>query len=165
MSDKQYEPLLHIEEVLPIINTIAIFGGLSEQELYTLFRLLKSVGYSEGERIFEQGEEATHIYIIQKGSVKLVIDIDTEPLELAEMTSGQCFGESSVIGIQPHSVTAVATTDTTLIVLTSEALLDLYNSDSGLFGKLILNIAREACRRLHKADETLLHYVAKGNRD
>jgi hypothetical protein len=26
---------------------------------------------------------------------------------------------------------------------------------------LILNIAREACRRLHKTDEILLHYVLR----
>jgi len=51
--------------------------------------------------------------------------------------------------------------DTKLIALSRNALLSLFKSDLELFSILILNIAREACRRLHKTDEILLHYVLK----
>jgi len=37
----------------------------------------------------------------------------------------------------------------------------LLKSELELFSILILNIAREACRRLHKMDEILLHYVLR----
>lgn len=77
---------------------------------------------------------------------------------IASFKEGNCVGETGVIGIQPHSATAIAMTDTDLIVLTSEELLAIYETDKDLFGCLMLNIAREACRRLHKTDETLLHY-------
>jgi CRP-like cAMP-binding protein len=66
-----------------------------------------------------------------------------------------------VIGIQPHRGTAIAMTDTDLIVLSRNTLLSIYESDKELFSILILNIAREVCRRLHESDDILLHYVLK----
>lgn len=162
MVKKIYEPLLDIENVLLILDKIAIFAGLSDKQLYKLFRLLSKVSYKEGEAVFEQGERPSHIYIVESGKIKLIVWQDDTPLELVVFEEGNCFGEASVIGIQPHKGTAIAMTDTDLIVLSKKALLSIYESDKELFCILILNIAREVCRRLHASDEILLHYVAKG---
>ena len=167
MSDERKDPseeaksyaLLDIDEVLPILNEISIFAGFSDAQLYELFKLLQKTRYSAGEKIFEEGEEPSHIYIVQSGSVKLVVNAEDTPLELIVFEEGQCFGETSVIGIQPHAATAVCVEDTELIVLSRNTLLSLYKSDLEMFSTLILNIAREACRRLAKTDEILLHYV------
>ncbi|MHC4061713.1 MAG: Crp/Fnr family transcriptional regulator [Planctomycetota bacterium] len=160
-DEKQYQPLLDVENVLPILNKISLFAGLSDKQLCSLFRLLKKVSYSAGETIFEQGKEPSHIYIVRSGEVKLVVDKERTALELIVFDEGRCFGESSVIGIQRHAATAIAVRDTDLIVLSRQALLSIYKSDLELFSVLILNIAREACRRLHSSSEILLHYVRK----
>jgi hypothetical protein len=53
MTDKKtYEPLLDIDSVLPILNKISIFAGLSEPQLNTLFRLLTEVTYKPNEKVF-----------------------------------------------------------------------------------------------------------------
>lgn len=161
VSEKQLSPLLDIEDVLSILNEISIFAGLSEKQLYTLFRFLEKTDYKKGEKVFEQGDQPSNIYIIQSGSVKLVINEKSDPLELIVFGEGQCFGETSVIGIQPHAATAISVEDTELIVLSRNTLLSLMKTDLNLFSILILNIAREACRRLHKTDEILLHYVLR----
>ena len=158
---KTYEPLSDIENVLAILNKITIFAGLSDPQLYTLFRLLSSVSYKANETVFEQGEEPGNIYIVKKGKVKLVVWEDGTPLELIEFEQGHCFGEASVIGIQRHQGTVIATTDTELIVLSRKALMSIYDSDKELFSILILNIAREVCRRLYASDDVLLHYILK----
>jgi CRP-like cAMP-binding protein len=159
--EKQLFPLLDIQDVLSILNEISIFAGLSEKQLYTLFPLLEKASYKASEKVFEQGSQPSHIYIIQSGSIKLVVNEKQDPLELIVFEQGHCFGETSVIGIQPHAVTAITVEDTELIVLSRNALLSLLKSDIDLFSILILNIAREACRRLYKTDEILLHYVLR----
>ena len=159
-EQKVYLPLLDIESIFSILNKISIFGGLSDKQLYSVFKLLQKVSYSAGEYIFKQGEAPGHIYIIRSGKVKIVINAEGTPLEIIEFGVGQCFGETSVIAIQSHSASAIASEDTELIVLSRTALLSIFDSDKKLFGILILNIAREACRRLHKTDEILLHYVS-----
>ncbi|MCD6381929.1 MAG: cyclic nucleotide-binding domain-containing protein, partial [Candidatus Aenigmarchaeota archaeon] len=149
MDKKTYEPLLDIEYILPILNKITIFAGLSDPQLYKLSRLLSSVSYKANETVFEQGDEPGNIYIVKKGKVKLVIWEDGIPLELIVFQKGHCFGEASVIGIQRHQGAVIATIDTELIVLSREALMSIYDSDKELFSILILNIAREVCRRLY----------------
>lgn len=160
-NEKKYEQLLDIENVLSILNKISIFAGLSDPQLYTLFRLLTQVTYKANENIFEQGDEPSHIYIVEKGQVKLVVWRNETPLELIVFEEGHCFGEASVIGIQPHKGTAIAMEDTELIVLSRNALMSIYDSDKELFSIIILNIAREVCRRLHATDDILLHYLYK----
>lgn len=162
MTDhKIYMPLLDIENVLPMLSEIPIFAGLSEKQLYWLFRSLKTVTYDPGEEVFQQGSEPSHIYIVRSGRIKLVVQQDQTCFELMVLDKGHCLGEASVIGIQPHAATAGAMEKSELIVLSRQALLSIYQSDLELFGILILNIAREVCRRLHASDEILLHYVHK----
>jgi signal-transduction protein with cAMP-binding, CBS, and nucleotidyltransferase domain len=105
------------------------------------------VSYKANETVFEQGEEPGHIYIVKNGKVKLVVWEDGTPLELIEFEQGHCFGEASVIGIQPHQGAAI--------------LMSIYDSDKELFSILILNIAREVCRRLYASDDIFLHYLSK----
>ena len=136
-------------------------SGLSEKQLYFVFRQLQKVSYCANEYIFRQGEPPSHIYIVKSGQVKIVIESEEWPLEMCVFGVGECFGETSIIGIQRHSASAVAVGDTELIVFSRSALFSVFDSDKELFAMLILNIAREACRRLHKTDEILLHYVHK----
>jgi len=156
-------PLVEIEQILPILNRIALFGGLNDRQLYTVFRLLRRTHYAKGEFIFEKCDEPRDIYIVLGGSVELLLEVEDGYLAEAVFGVGDCLGETAVIGIQRHTACAMAREDTELIVLPRAALFGLYETDTKLFAMLVLNIAREACRRLNRADENLLHYFAKAD--
>ncbi|MBN1456949.1 MAG: cyclic nucleotide-binding domain-containing protein [Sedimentisphaerales bacterium] len=162
-NNKKCEHLTEIEDVLSILNKISIFAGLNDEQLHSLFQLLETIHYDAGETIFEQGDHPSHIYVVRSGRIKLVATQDDTPFELVVFDQGQCFGESSVIGIQPHAATAIAVEETELIALSRQALLSIYETDLALFSTLIMNIARETCRRLRSSSEVLLHYVKKSN--
>ena len=159
MNKKVYLPLLDIENVLPILNRISIFGGLDDRQLYELFRLLQTAEFLAGEIVFRKGDHPSHIYIVRRGRIELLLEGSRYALERAVFDIGQCFGESAVIGIQPHTATAIALEKSELIVLSRHALMALFEQDKELFGLLLLNIARETCRRLNASDEILLHYL------
>ncbi len=158
-SGKVLEPLLDVESIIPILNRISLFGGLDEKELYIIFRNLKKVRYKKNEIIVRQGTPANYIYIVKSGRVKVYIEEKQKALELTEFGVGNCFGEASLIGIQPHSANVITMEDTELMVLSGRDLHEFYNTDTVLFSKIILNIARDTCRRLYRTDNTLLHYV------
>ncbi len=161
VEEKEYQQLLDIDNVLLILGKRSICAGLSDKQLHTLFRQLKKATYEEGETIFHQGAQPSHIYVIQSGRIKLVVSRDDTPFELVVFEQGDCFGETSVLGIQPHVATAIALEDTELIILPKKALLSIYKQDLELYTLLLSNIAREACRRLHHSDQVLLHYALK----
>lgn len=146
--------------VLAILNKISLLGGLSETQLQSVLRRMEWAQYAAGERVFLQGSTPSHIYIIVSGRVKIVVDIDVNPLEMVEYGPGQCFGETSAIAIEPHTATAAVIEAAELLVLSASALHGIYKEDPPLFGLLMFNIAREACRRLHRTDQILLHYAA-----
>ena len=64
MAEKiPYEPLLDVDKALAIMDKISLFGGLSEAQLYTVFKLLKKVSYRAQQLIFKQGDHPSYIYI------------------------------------------------------------------------------------------------------
>lgn len=147
------------EDILPIISRIAIFGGMPEESLATMIGLLDRISIQDGDILFKEGDPPDHIYIVMAGRVSIVCSRESSPYELASFGIGDCLGEMSVIGIQPHSGSAVGQGATDFIVLSRRALMRLCEIDPRGFNILILNIAREACRRLLATDQKLLHYA------
>lgn len=164
-GEKYRQPLLEVESILPILNRIAIFGGLDDTQLYTVFHLLETEHYNKGEFIFRKGESPSHIMIIRSGRVHIVEEVNGIHVELFEFNTGDCFGETSVIAIQPHSVDALAMDNAELLILPRQRLFALYDEDPRLFGMLMMNIAREACRRLKRTKNTMLQYALNNHPD
>ena len=153
------EPFIDIDRALAILDRTPLFGGLSDAQLCQIFFRLKKVDYRANDTIFHQGEPSSYIYVVLSGVVRLVFDVEDHPLVKQELLPGDCFGETSVIGIQSHSASTVVDQDAELMVLGKEDLMDIFAEDKELFSQLILNIARETCRRLHETDELLLQYI------
>lgn len=139
---------MQVDEILPILKDISIFGGIEEKQLLAFLHMLTISEYKKGDTVFLENEPATAIYIIFSGKVRISAMLNSYQYTIAEFSLGDCFGETSMIGIQKHSATATATEDTRLIILTSSVLNKLSHCDLKVFSMLVLNIAREACRRL-----------------
>ena len=139
----------------------SILGALQEEQIETLLSVMEVRSYDDQESVFLSGDPACAIYIVLKGKICLDFGEDNHPLSDIEFSPGECFGETSVIGIQPHSATATAAGPVRLITLSSSSLYTLYASDTALFAMLILNVAREASRRLHQTDSLFLSYLKK----
>jgi CRP/FNR family transcriptional regulator, cyclic AMP receptor protein len=88
------------------------------------------------------------------------LETENGSFELVKLGVGDCFGEHSLIGIEPHTASAIATGDVELIILSSSAMFSLYVRDKDIYIIILLNIAREIARRLSKSDNILMHYVS-----
>ena len=137
----------------------SIMGGLSDAQVSTLLDLMDTVSFADGQSVFYSGDPASAIYIVLRGNVRLDFGEDGHPLSQIEFKPGDCFGETSVIGIQPHSASAIAKGEITLFRLSTSALFALYETDTKLFAMIIMNVAREASRRLHHTDSLFLAYT------
>lgn len=150
---KPFAPFTERERLDAIVDQINLFGGLNEQQLDRVIKKLKVMRLSDGEFVFHRGEQACYIYIVLDGKVDLKFLSSTHPMSGHSYSQGQCFGITSVIGIQSHSVTTQANGPVDLLVLSRKDLMMIFEEDQTLFGYLILNIAREACRRLNHLND------------
>jgi CRP/FNR family transcriptional regulator, cyclic AMP receptor protein len=148
----------HID-LLSVLRQVTIFVGLKEEGLVRIARDGSVASFSQGDILITEGTPATDILIVLEGKVKIVLDLAHEPLELFEFGPGNCLGETSVIGILDHSASVIAMEDTRVLVFSRSLLMDILHDDTEFFSLLILNIARELARRLHRTDEILLHYT------
>ena len=71
------------------------------------------VGYSAGEAIFQRGDPADAMYLVRSGSVAL----RDEYRILEIVTAPGLFGEMALIEAEPRSLTALAETDVTVVVI------------------------------------------------
>lgn len=143
-------------EIHQILKRIALFGGLDSGQQKALIALMTEREFAAGERVFNKGDQASDIYIVIDGLIGLDFEQKDHPLSDIIIEPGFCFGETSLIGVQTHSASTYAIEPTKVLLLSGADLFGLYESDIKLFSALLLNIAREACRRLHATDELFL---------
>jgi CRP-like cAMP-binding protein len=80
-----------------------VFEGLSEAELTHLTNQTRYKRYSEGARIFSQGDRIDAAYVVSSGKVEIVSEReDGTEVSLAVLEPGQLFGEMGFIDLKQH---------------------------------------------------------------
>lgn len=141
-----------------LLKPVTIFAGIREDAFDRFFKEDDIITRNAGDILIREGTEAEEIYIVLEGRLKVVLNLDEEPLELLEVKQGKIIGETSVIGIQQHSASVIALSDTTLFILSRRTLMLIHEEDPELFSHLILNIARELARRLYASNQIILQF-------
>jgi len=162
---KIFLPLTDAESVLPILSDIPLFGGMSDRQLSEILEWLERGVFAQGEYVFQKGDDPSHIYIVKKGKIDLLITDQGIILQKKSLAGGDCFGLASLMAMQRHASTAITREESEVIVLSKQALLRLQKVDSELFSLLMMNIARELARRLKLTDGILLHYIQEHKED
>ncbi len=152
-----FSPLQDTQSVLCILSKISIFGGVTDSQQQEIFDRLEVATFQKAECVFRSGDEPTHIYIVGSGCIDLQITDGHTVLDKKELGIGECFGHVALMSMQKHSLTALATEESQVIVLSRHALIQLKHEDIHLFALLMMNLARELARRLRFTDEMLLH--------
>ena len=99
-----------------------------------------------GETIFNQGDPATELYVIQSGRVG--IHLGNRLLDTLE--ANQMFGEMSMVDPAPRSATAIATTDVRLVRLSKKQFLELIRR-SPTFALDVMGVLARRLRAANKA--------------
>lgn len=145
----------NFESIKDILLKIPILGAMNESEIRSLMELFVPATYEKDEVIIQEGGSPTNLYVIKSGEVSVL----KNGIELIKLGLGDSFGEVELIGIIPNLADCVALTTCEILVLPKKNLYNLKKSDPEFFIKLILNIARECCRRLAKADNFIIHNI------
>lgn len=145
------------EEIQAALKKVTIFSGINDDGLEQIYSQCEVIQKSAKEVLITEGTEATEIFILLKGKVKIVLGLNDQPFEMLELGPGSCIGEASIMGIQNHCASVVVIEDSDFLVFPRRVLMKIYDHDKDLFSLLILNIARELARRLYRTDQVLLH--------
>lgn len=101
-----------------VLENTTLFGDLSQDDLVEIALMLNRERYVTGETIIEQGAETDKLSIVAKGAL-IVSVIDSEESEtiITTFSSGDHFGELSMIDSQQHPTQIVSVDDVILFTL------------------------------------------------
>jgi CRP-like cAMP-binding protein len=101
-----------------LLKKIPLFASLDNEALGELSLQLQKETAEPRQVIFWMNEKGDHLYIIQKGKVQIsYTDEDGKEIILSVLGPGSFFGELSLIDGGPHTATARAVDETTLLTL------------------------------------------------
>ena len=147
----------HLSETALAISHVPIFSGLSRKELREIEHIIHRREYQANEAIFNQGDPGLGMYIIIKGGVQIVNNLDPEHIVVySELNDGDFFGDLALVDDADRSATALATTETKLIAFFRPELKDILTRFPSLGNKILLNLAKVTAARLRKTNDLLI---------
>ena len=132
------------------------FGGLSDASLDLLISMLVERRFDIGAAVVSEGEPGRSMYIVRSGELAVSkLGESGRAIRMTGLGPGDFFGEMTLIEPQNRSATVLAETPTELYELTARSLYTYYKADIHAYVIVMLNINRELCRRLRRADNRI----------
>lgn len=141
------------EEITAVLKKIPIFEELNPREVSSIERILHRRTYRPGEVIFHQGDAGVGMYIIERGTVEIIL----EPVNqvVAEIRDGEFFGELALLDESPRSATARAKTECRMLGFFQSDLFGLIERDPRLGVKIVLRLASIIGDRLKHSNQQM----------
>ena len=141
-----------------LLSGIEFFELLKEEDRRELANVVDAVKLNTGEILFHAGEPGESLFVVRSGSIELYIkDTAGQKIVLTIAEEGNLFGELSLLDEGPRTATAIALTDSELLVLDRDDLLLLFQKRPDA----ALNMLAAMSTMTRKADELLRTRVSR----
>ena len=135
-----------------VLGYIPLFANLPAAERAELNQLLKTRKFAAHQPVVWLGEQGDDFYIVHSGKVTVSAPDETgKEVTLSTLSSGQFFGEISLLDGGPRTATVRTATDATMLVLAREDFLNFLrrHPDAAIYMLTILgNRQRETNEKL-----------------
>ncbi|MDY7042191.1 MAG: cyclic nucleotide-binding domain-containing protein [Chloroflexota bacterium] len=140
------------------LKKIALFNGLSDDEIARISQMCQEVMISRGDVILEENAPSDAMYIIHEGIVEVLLEPDKvtpealaapAPTTLLALGQGQVFGEMGLVDHGARSATVRCAADNThLVAINREDFLKLCEEDTRIGYVVMRNIAKDLSFKL-----------------
>ncbi len=133
------------------LQHIALLQGLSPEQCERIFACLQSKVFKASATLFEEGQEATGIYIVLEGHVKVTrTTLDGRELILFLVRPGHIVGEGAVFQKNTHPATAIAVKSAHTLFLSAKDCHSLVQEVPLLASRILAIFAARQRMLLHK---------------
>jgi CRP/FNR family transcriptional regulator, cyclic AMP receptor protein len=106
---------------------------------------IEARSFKAGDVIFREGDEATELFVVKSGQVRIQIGNRT----VTELAPDSIFGEMALIDNEPRSATAIAITDVELVPVSEKQFLFLV-SQTPYFALRVMRVLAQRLRVTNK---------------
>lgn len=130
------------DKKLALLNSIPLFRLMDDPHLLILANNCHAVGFSRGECLFRQGDEADCLYVIIEGKAKVLISNEKAQRTVRECGSNEVIGELAMLSDEPRTASVEAITDLSVLRLEKDVFMDMLQSDSAM-GYQVLQVVAQ----------------------
>ena len=131
-------------QVIALLQDTPIFANTSEKSLESMIKSAVEKTVSPGEKLVQEGQGGVGFYLILEGKAEVIKDGQ----KLAELGTGNFFGELAVIDGQTRTADVVAVTETKCWILSQWAMKSIIANHP----EVALSMLEELARRLRATD-------------
>ena len=132
------------------------FIQFSKDELAAFSKYCESKSLKKDDILFSEGESGGSMFIVKKGSVKILKVGFLGETAIGQVNPGEFVGEMAVIDGSPRMATARVSVDTDLLVLTSEKFEQLKKDNATIALKILDVLLRILSLRLRATTSRML---------
>jgi len=130
-----------------MLETVPLFDGLSPEALTKIESRAVARNYPRNAVVISEGDEATSMFIIVTGSVKVYhTEADGKETILNTQGPGQHFGELALVDDAPRSASVMTTEPSRLLVLSKAAFKECLEDSPEIGYHLVQALARQVRR-------------------
>jgi len=135
------------EQLVGMLRKVPLFSTLNDKQLKTMAAGGKNMLFSPGQEIVQEGMNGVGFFLILDGSVRVRKGKKT----LAELKTGDFFGEMSLFDEKPRSATVEAVSETRCLAVAAWSFIAMVRSDPDI----AVNLMKELAARLRASNKAL----------
>ena len=132
------------KQIIALLKATPIFVNTSERSLESMIKSAVIKTVAPGDKVVQEGQGGVGFYLILDGKAEVV----KEGKKLAELGTGNFFGELGVIDGQPRTADVIAVTETQCWILSQWAMKSVIANHP----EVALSMLEELVRRLRATD-------------
>ena len=118
------------------------FRCLAEKELADFLPFIYLRNYGKGEVVFFRKDPSQALYIIDRGTVVLNLDIEDKFEELVRLNDGNLFGENAMLSNKVRNCNAICIADqSTLYVIPTTGIIEVFDNNRRIQAKMMTALA------------------------
>jgi len=151
------------------LQALPIFFRLSEVEREIIAPITQKKYFIKDEIIFNQGQPGGQLFVLSKGEVKVTRVIrERHNQTLAQLKSGDIFGEETLICGDEHTTSVVCTADSEIFVIKKTDFDRIARENPVLATKVLNTVTHSLCSELKKIKAKIcdmVNYVTSTSTD
>jgi CRP/FNR family transcriptional regulator len=125
------------------LEDIPLFEGLESRQIQDLARLSRRRKYTRGQRIFSEGDEGSHLYLVAEGQVKIFKLSPAGKEQILHIFGpGNPIGEIAMFAGESFPASAEAFTDCQVLSFSRRAFIDCVRRDPSLAFNLLAVLSK-----------------------
>ena len=143
------------------MKKVKIFSGLNEDQLSYIIDCCRQEEYQYGERLFNEGDDAIHMWVVMEGQIDLRFDLPGRPTSeentISSISAYNTFGWPSFVPPNKYGLSAFCATGSCKVIkVVRECLLNLFEEDAHIGYRIMSNLAKVVGERFDNLQDSAL---------